>query len=95
MLYSVFGKGYLALLLVAPQYMFLVIGPLIGASILLSVYKESKDVLALVFALGFIIYALANAVLITAIYFTPNFLLIYYLLMLATLGIGIAIGSLA
>ncbi len=94
LLFNVLGKSYLALLLIAPQYLFLVIGPLIGALILLDVYKDSRDVLAFVFAIGFIVYAIANAILITSTYFIPTLLTFYYLLMLATLGVGIIIGIL-
>ena len=92
LLYNILGKSLLTLLLLIPQYMFLVIGPLVGAAILFNVYKSSKDILALIFAIGFIVYALANTIMVTAIYFISNLLSLYYIIMGVTLLIGIAIG---
>ena len=92
LLYNILGRSFLALLLLVPQYMFLVIGPLVGSIILFNIYKSSKDILALIFALGFIVYAVANAVMVTAIYFVQNLLALYYIMMGITLLIGIIIG---
>jgi len=69
MLYSLLKGTALLILSIVPQCMFLVIGPLVGAAILLRIYTSTKDFLSLLFALGFIVYAIASVVLITSIYF--------------------------
>ena len=92
MLYNLLRGTALLILSVVPQYMFLVIGPLIGAMILFRVYRSAKDFLSLLFAFGFVVYAIANVALITSLYFIPSLLALYYALMLATLAVGIVIG---
>ncbi len=80
------------LVITVPQYLFLTIGPLVGAYILLKVYSASKDRFALLFGMGFVVYAVANFFYVTGLYWHAAPLELYYIVMIITSAIGVAIG---
>jgi hypothetical protein len=94
LLYFLLGSTSLTFLLfvVLPHYLFLFVGPLVGAWILYRIYKESNDKLALLFSVGFVVYAIANFCFVTALYFHVLPLELYYAIMIVTAAIGVAIG---
>ncbi len=69
-----------------PHLLFLVIDPLVIAYYMYELYKEVSDKMALFFAIGLIIYAIASLIVLTAVQFTHIANALLYTLVLRALA---------